>query len=161
MITNYLSPLEFRVSILRLPNVSFFVQRTSLPSVSTSPVETPTPFNKIYQTPDKLTYSNLDLTFIVDEHMENYLEIYNWINDISFPRDFREYKQIKESEAGTTSDITLHILNSHKNGNIEVTYINCFPISLSEITMDTTQQDVVYPEVTATFQYDSFSIRKI
>jgi hypothetical protein len=161
MITNYLSPLEFRVVIKRLPAVEFFVQRTSIPSVSAQPVEVPNPFNKTFRTPDKLTYSNLDITFIVDENMENYLEIYNWINNIAFPRDFKEYKQIQDSEQGIESDITIQILNSHKNLNLEAKFINCFPISISDVVLDTTQSDVVYPEATASFQYDSFSIRKI
>ena len=161
MITNYLSPIEFRVAIKRLPNVEFFTQRTSIPGISVSPVEMSTPFNRIYQTPDKLTYANLDLSFIVDEAMQNYLEIQSWINDIAFPRDFSEFKRIKEAEDSLQSDITIQILNSHKNLNLEAKFINCFPISLSEIMLDTTQSDLVYPEATATFQYDSYSIYKI
>lgn len=161
MITNYLSPLEFRVAVKRLPNVEFFIQRTSIPGISVSPVEIPTPFNKTFQTPDKVTFNNLDLSFIIDENMGNYLEIFNWITAIGFPRDFNQYKQIRESDEGTTSDITIQILNSHKNLNLEAKFINCFPISLSEVTLDTTQSDVVYPEASATFQYDSFTIEKI
>jgi hypothetical protein len=161
MITNFLSPLEFRVAIKRLPAVEFFVQRTSIPSISVNPTEVPSPFNRTFQTPDKLQYSNLDLTFIIDENMENYLEIFNWINAIAFPRNFNEYKQIADSEEGVQSDITIQILNSHKNLNLEAKFINCFPISISDVVLDTTQPDVTYPEATATFQYDSFSIQKI
>jgi hypothetical protein len=160
MITNYLSPLEFRVSIKRLPAVEFFVQRTTIPSISAQPVEVPNPFTKTFRTPDKLTYNNLDLTFIIDENMQNYLEIYNWISDLAFPRDYNEFKRISESQEGLVSDITIQILNSHKNLNLEAKFINCFPISISDVVLDTTQQDVTYPEATASFQYDSFSIRK-
>lgn len=158
MITNYLSPLEFRVAVKRLPNIEFFVQRTSVPSVSASPVEMPTPFNRTFQTPDKLTYGNLDLAFIVDEKMENYLEIYNWLNDMTSPRNFNEFKRIKESTEGLMSDISIQLLNSHKRPTLELQFVNCFPVSISDLILDTTQTDVVYPEVTASFQYDSFSI---
>lgn len=161
MISNYLSPLEFRVAIKRLPNVEFFVQRTSIPSISAQPVAMPSPFNKTFQGPDELQFSNLDLTFIIDENMSNYLEIFSWLNGITAPRNFNEYKTIEDSEYGLQSDITIQILNSHKNLNLEAKFLNCFPISLSEIALDTTQSDVVYPEATATFQYDSFSIVKI
>lgn len=161
MITNYLSPLEFRVAIKRLPNVEFFIQRTSIPGISADPAELPSPFNKTFQTPDKMTFNNLDLSFIIDENMGNYLEIFNWISGIASPRDFNQYKRISESDEGTISDITIQILNSHKNLNLEAKFINCFPISLSDINLDTTQSDVVYPEATATFAYDSFTIEKI
>ncbi len=161
MITNYMSPLEFRVIIQRLPNVEFFIQRAAIPGISGQPVVTQTPFNPIFSTPDKLTYSNLDLTFIIDENMQNYLEIYNWLTGIAFPRNFNEFKQIQESPEGLESDITIQILNSHKNLNLEAKFINCFPVSLSDVVLDTTQQDIVYPEATASFQYQSFSIQKI
>jgi hypothetical protein len=160
MITNFLSPLEFRVAIKRLPNVEFFVQRANIPGISAQPVEVQNPFRKTFRSPDQLDYSNLDITFIIDENMSNYLEIYNWISDTTFPRDFNEFKRISESDGGLDSDITIQILNSHKNLNLEVRFVNCFPISISDIALDTTQPDLIYPEVTATFQYDSFSINK-
>ena len=31
---------------------------------------------------EKLTYDDLTITFIVDENLENYIEIHNWINFI-------------------------------------------------------------------------------
>jgi hypothetical protein len=161
LIQNYLSPLEFKVSIKRLPHVEFFMQRTEIPGISASPVDVPYPYNRVYQTPDKLSFANLDLTFMIDENMRNYLEIFDWMNGISFPRNFDEYKKINESDDGKVSDITIQILNSHKNLNMEATFINCFPIGLSSVLLDTTQSDVIYPEATATFQYDSYSIKKI
>lgn len=161
MITNYLSPLEFRASIKRLPNVQFFVQRTNVPNISLNPVEQSSPFNRMFHTADKLQYANFDFTFIVDEKMENYLEIFNWMKGTSFPERFEQYKNLKESKDGIYSDITVQILNSHKNANIQINFINCFPISLSDISLDTTQTDIIYPEVTATFQYDYFDITRL
>ena len=139
----------------------FFTQKLSIPSISASQVEVATPFNKMFSTPDKLMFANLDLTFIVDEEMKNYLEIYDWMNGIAHPRDFTEFKKVDESQHGLESDITVLVVNSHKNPNMEVSFINCFPISLSEIMMDTTNQDVIYPECVATFQYQSFSIKSV
>ena len=76
MITNYFSPLEFVVTVKRLPNIEFFTQRTQIPGVSATPVAKPTPFNTMYETPDKLVYNNFDFSFIIDEKMNNYLEVY-------------------------------------------------------------------------------------
>jgi len=158
MITNYFSPLEFQVTIKRMPNVEFFVQRTAIPSVSGNPAEMPTPFNRLSITPDKLQYSYLDLTFIVDESLSNYMEVLKWIKGTTFPERYQQYKDLADSEHGIQSDITIIALNSHKNPVVKITFTNCAPISLSEVVLDTTQTDVVYPEATVTFSYDYFDI---
>lgn len=161
MITNYFSPLEFIVSVKRLPHIEFFTQRTQIPGVSATPVAKPTPFNIMYETPDKLTYNNFDFSFIIDEKMNNYIEVYNWIKGITFPQNYGQFKEINESKEGRFSDITVLVLNSSKNPSINITYKNCFPIGLSEVTLDTTSSDLIYPEATVTFQYDYYTIEQV
>lgn len=157
-ITNYLSPLEFELTITRLPNVSFFLQRAAIPGIAASPVPQPSPFNPTFHTPDKLTFDELQITFIVDEKMRNWLEIFNWMNGMAKPRSFGEFKELNESPEGLYSDITLLIKNSNKNPNIQVDFVNAFPLNLSDIQLDTTQTDIVYPEATVSFRYDTFSV---
>jgi hypothetical protein len=161
IVPNFFSPLEFRVTIKRLPNVEFFTQRSMIPSISTNPIVQPTRFNPVFQTPDQVNFSNLDLTFIVDEDLNNYTEIFDWMISSAFPENHNQFRQIANSEEGLFSDISVIIMNSKKNSNIEVSYKNCFPISLSDIQLNTTDQDVTYPEVTASFQYDTFSIKRL
>lgn len=160
LIPNFFSPLEFRVAIKRLPNVEFFTQTTSIPSITTAPVIQPTRFNPVYRTPDSVTFANLDLAFIVDENMNNYMEIFNWMISYSFPENHEQFAGIKKSTDGLISDISVLIMNSKKNANIEVNYRNCFPISLGEVALNTTDADVTYPQVTVTFQYDTFDITR-
>ena len=161
MITNYLSPLEFIVTVTRLPNVEFFMQRASIPGISSNPVSHSTPFNPVFEGGDKLNYDDLNLSFIVDENMSNYLEIFNWIKGYSFPENHNQYKNISESQNGLKSDISIKVLNSHKNPTVLIDYKDCFPISLSEVVLDTTQSDLVYPEATATFKYNYFNVTSL
>ena len=161
MITDYLSPLEFIVIVKRLPNVQFYTQRTIIPNISVAPIEYSTPFKPIYETGDRLQYGELNFTFILNEDMTNYIEIYDWMKGTSFPENFNQYRQLKESNNGIKSDISIKILNSNKNPTIQVDYYDCFPTDLSEVTLDTTQTDVVYPEATATFRYNYFTITKL
>jgi hypothetical protein len=161
MSLNYFSPLEFRVLIKRLPTVEFTTQQTSIPSISADPILQPTRFNPVFTTPDKVSFSNLDLSFILDEDMINYREIFSWIMLAAFPENHEQHEQIKLSQDGLFSDISILIMNSKKNSNLEVLYRNCFPISLGDVQLNTTESDVVYPQVTVTFQYDSFIIRKL
>lgn len=161
MINNYLSPLEFKILIKRLPNVEFFTQRAMVPSISTTPIQQPTRFNPVFRTPDQVNFSTLDLTFIIDEAMKNYMEIFNWIVSSAMTENHTRFNALASSQEGLFSDISIIILNSKKNPNIEVTYTNCFPISLSDIQLNTTDPDVTYPEATATFQYDTFDIKHL
>lgn len=158
MITNYLSPLEFQVTINRLPNVQFFTQQTNIPGISSSPVMIPTRFNKTFHSGDEVEFSNLDLTFVVDEKMENYREVFNWIIALNFPETHQEFSSLGND---LMSDISVIIMNSKKNPNIAFRFKNCFPISLGEISLNTTDSDITYPQVSATFQYDSFNIEML
>ena len=160
MITNYLSPISFTVSVERLPNVEFFTQRASIPGLNTVPVEQPSPLKVLYNTPDKLEYQDFDLSFIVDENMNNYREIFDWIEGYAFPDTTDQFKTLKESKYGLVSDITILIENSNRNSNLKVTFKDCFPTALSSINLDVTNQDVVYPECTATFRHNGFKIAK-
>jgi hypothetical protein len=155
---NYLSPVEFNLTIKRLPNTEFTIQRATIPSINLQAVNQPTPFNMIYQQADKLNYSEFRLTFIINEDMKNYIEVFDWMHGISSPQKYSQFKNLKESEDGLNSDITLLVLNSKKRPNILFTFYNCFPMSLSEINLDTTQTDIVYPEASVDFRYDYFKI---
>ena len=161
MITNFFTPLEFLVTINRLPNVEFYTQRAVIPGISANPVSYPTRFNKMYETPDELTFNNFEFSFIIDESMNNFLEVFNWMTSITAPKNFDQYKQLKYSDNGIISDITIIVLNSKKNSSIKINFKNCFPVSLSDIDLDTTRNDIEYPKATVTFQYDYYEIEKI
>lgn len=141
--------------------MEFFTQRAMVPSISTQPIQQPTRFNPVFRTPDVVNFSNLDVTFIVDEQMNNYMEIFNWIVSSTMTENHSRFESLSNSPEGLFSDISIMILNSKKNANIEVSYKNCFPISLSDIQLNTTESDVTYPEATVTFQYDTFGINRL
>lgn len=158
MITNYLSPVSFVISVERLPNVEFFTQKATIPGLSMAPTQQPSPLKTLYNTPDRLEYDALDLSFIVDESMGNYKEVLNWMEGMGNPVSTDQFKALKESQQGIYSDITLLIQNSNRNPNLRFTFKECFPIALSPISLDVTQQDVFYPECSVTFRHNGFTL---
>jgi hypothetical protein len=158
---NYFSPLEFQVTIDRLPSVQFFIQQSSIPAISSAPVKVPSRLNAIYQQGDEVDFSNLELTFILDEKLLNYTEIFDWIIGSNFPNTHKQFNELNDSSFGLYSDISILIMNSKKNPHIRLTYKDCFPISLSDVSLNTTESDVVYPQATAIFQYDTFAIERV
>ena len=159
--TNFLSPLEFVVTVKRLPEVQFFTQAVTIPSVSIAQVDQNTPFKIVPVPGDRLTYGELPLSFIVDESMSNYIEVYNWLKALSFNEEFPQFNNIKTSEYGILTDISLVIMNSHKNPNIEIQFRDCFPVNLCDIMLDTTQTDIVYPQATVSFTFRDFTITQL
>jgi hypothetical protein len=160
MITNYLSPLEFQVTVNRLPEVEFFTQTLEIPSVSAAGIVVDNPFNYTHITPNKVSYSNLNLSFIVDENMKNYMSVFYWMTGVGFPQNYKQFEDLQESEEGLISDISIIVMNSNKNPNIIVNFKDCFPVSLSPIKLDTTSPQLIYPTATATFTYTYFNIEQ-
>ena len=162
---NFLSPLGFQFTIRRLPNVELYIQSATLPSVSMAEVQVQTPFSRLYFNPDHLEYGEFSITFRVDENMNNYREIFNWMIGIAFPDNFNQHKTLVTRKQGDTSgifsDAQLTILNSTANPNIRVNFEDMFPTNLSEIVFDTRNTDITYAEATATFRHKRFTIVKI
>jgi len=161
MITNYLSPVGFTAHVSRLPNVEFFAQRAIIPGVNIQQVEHPSPIHRLYEYGDRLNYNELDLSFIVDEDMNNFLEMLTWMEGIGSPSSTDQFKNLEESKDGIRSDISLVINTSSKNANFRVTFYDCFPTSLSPISLDVTSSDITYPECSATFTYNYYKIEKL
>ena len=64
---NFLSNVEFRFILERLPNVEFYVQQINIPGVNSGYAERMTPFKSIYTPGDTLVYEDLAMTIIADE----------------------------------------------------------------------------------------------
>lgn len=162
---NFLSPLNFNFRLKRAPNLNFFIQKINLPSIGIKSTIQTNPFVNIPIPGDHLDYGELSVTFKVDEDLNNYLEIHNWIRAFSFPDNFDEYKQISVNQQYTgeslTSDLTLIISNSVKIPNYEVNFRNAYPTSLSALSFQTTDSTVDFITASATFKYLLYDIVKI
>jgi len=162
---NFLSPLNFNFVIKRAPYTNFFVQSVNLPGFGFVTPLQQTPFSNIPQTGDRLNFQDLEVTFKVDEEMQNYLEIANWLRSLGFPDNFDQYAGIKAQTPGsgqeTTSDLTLLISNAIKVPQFQIDFRNAFPINISRLNFQTTDQTVNYVSCTATFKYIFFDITKI
>jgi hypothetical protein len=162
---NFLSPLNFKFTIKKAPHVNFFIQKVNVPQITLNAPNVPTPFVKTPYPGDHIDYSELQITFKVDEDLKNYLEIHNWIKALGFPDNFDQYKEIQDKKSwtgdGIYSDISVMILSSTKAANYEVVYTDAHPVSLSGLVFGSTDEDVNYIEATASFKYTLYNIEKI
>ena len=161
---NFLSPLNFKFQIKKAPHVNFFVQKVNIADIALQEAVMPTPFVRIPYSGEHINYGRLSVSFKVDEDLQNYLEIHNWIKALGKPETFDEYLQIENKPIytgeGVVSDISLIVLSSSKQPNYEVTYIDAFPISLTGVNFNTVDSDVNYLEATVIFKYSYYDINK-
>ena len=67
---NTLYANHFKFEIERLPDLSFFVQSASIPSVSTGLALQTNPFSTIHHPGDRLSYGTFEVTYLIDAKLE-------------------------------------------------------------------------------------------
>ena len=142
---NMLSPGNFKITIdtAEFSNLEFFCTTASIPGLSVSALVQGYKNNKAYFPGETIEYSQFTLSFIVDEELKNYKEIYDWIT---------ENKTLEPK----FKDITLSILSNKNTTNKQILFHDCFPISLGELSFTTQDTAVDYITCEVTFQYNMF-----
>ena len=178
---DYTSPTQFRFLINQLPKVEYFTTEANIPGITLGDIELATPLKNIPLMGDKLTYEDLNITFIVDENLENYIEMHTLLTSIGFPSDRKQFsdfrsatsnvatntrgesKDIGDVKASTPeramySDAMLTILTNKNNPVVECRFRDVFPTSLSGLTYSQNQTDVEYLTASITFKYQIYEI---
>ena len=179
---DYASPTQFKFGIHQLPKVEFFTLSANVPGISADTVTQPTPYKDIPIVGDKLNYENLSITFLVDEYLENYISLHNWMTGIGFPTDRQEFRTFRDVTSNTPasgktpptdlvgkaipdralySDAYLMVLSNKNNAIVEVDFQNIFPISLGGLDFTQNVTDVEYVTATADFAYQIYEINTL
>ena len=161
---NMLSPTGFRFVLNRTPNVNYFTYSVPIPTLTLGEIDTENPNVRLPFPGDKLRFEPLSIRFRVDEDLQNYLEIHNWLLSLGYPEDISKSgygKGAYNTSGAVYSDGSLLILSSHQNTNLRINFKNLFPISLTELNFDASLTDIEYLEATATFRYSLYEIEKV
>ncbi len=166
---NFLAPIGFHFQVQRAPKVSYFGNMVNIPSVTLGVAEQPSYLKNIPLPGEKMEFDDLNLRFLVDEDLENYMEIQNWMRGLGFPEslseiyDLQQDTDVKQTDQGLNlySDATLTVLNSQNIAKFKVVFENLFPYSLSTLDFDATQTDLEYFTAEVSFKYTIYNIREI
>lgn len=161
---NKLQSNSFELVFLRIPHVKYTTQNINLPGISMESTRLSNPRHYSVIDSGKVSFEPLNLEFGVDENLENYYEIFNWITSINPPDDIEKYNKLIESfkistkkdEHNIFSDATLSILTNAGNYNISIIFKNMFPISLTGLDFTTTGSTPMKASVS--FEYTSYEI---
>ena len=161
---NYLSGIGFKFNLAKYPKVDFFSNSARIPELSLAITNQPTYLKDIDVPGEKLTYGDFTLRFLVDEDMENYMSVYNWLNGLGFPESAKDFKDLTTDKTGIRDmkeqfcDGTLRILNSNLREVAKVKFKDLFPISLTSLDFDATSSDVQYLTAEASFKYTIYEL---
>ena len=178
---DYADPTKFKFSITKLPKVEFFTTAANLPGINLGESIFPTPFKQVPVMGDDLTFDNLEIEFIVDEKLENYRELHQWLVGIGFPKARTQFSSFRKDEAqtfptvesvkgdvtnpGTPSgiqamfgDATLTVMTSKNNPVMEVRFSDLYPVALGGLAFNQQETDINYLTATATFTYKLYEM---
>ena len=161
---NFLSPVGFKFTLAKEPKVAFMCNSARIPEITLGIAKQPTYLKMIDVPGEILTYGDLTLRFLVDENMENYMAVHNWLTGLGFSETTQQYKELTTNDGGIRdsneafSDGSLSILNSNYRSTATVKFRDLFPVSLSSLEFDATPTDVVYLTAQVTFKYTIYDI---
>ena len=161
---NFLAPVGFKFTLAKEPKVDFFSNSCRIPEISLGTALQPTYLKDIDVPGDKLTYGDFSFRFLVDENLENYMKIHNWLTGLGYPETTQQYKDLTTNEDGIRdsleafSDGNLHILNSNYRDIAIVKFNDLFPVFLTPLEFEATDTDINYFTAEVTFKYTVYNV---
>ena len=166
---NFLSPIGFKFSLVKCPKVSFFANTAQIPGLNIQAAEQPTYLKDIPQPGDKMEFQDFTLRFLVDENLENYMQIQNWMRGIGFPDSLTEIYNLwsgntdfvdadPKNPDNLVSDGTLIVMDSTNNPQFMVKYNDMWPTELTSLQFDATPGSIDYFTAEVTFKYTIYEI---
>lgn len=173
---------KFALVFSKTKEFSLNVQQTALPSITVPSVKTDNPFIDKPLVGTKPQYSQLVATFVVDDVINSYGMINDWLRsfapiDMTFddsnqPRkefdsfrrelpDVYEYSPTKQNGSNDYYDeATLIVNNSSGIPELEVRFFDIFPVALSELPLDITAETDDQVLCTAAFEFWYYTIHR-
>lgn len=165
---NFLNPTGFKFILNRAPKTTFFSNSANIPGLTLGVANQPTYLKDIPIPGDKLDFDDFSLRFLVDENLENYNEISNWLRGLGYPESLAEIYEFQQSnpnleqprkgQLNLYSDGTLTVLTSNQNANFKIKFKDMFPYSLTTLQFDATENDIGYFTAEVSFKYTIFNI---
>ena len=162
---NYLIPNNFQFSIERVPTVGFFGSVINVPGMTLGVANQPNYLKMIPRPGEILDFADLELTFFVDEDMQNYLEIDKWLRGLGFPDSLQEIYDLQDNgnlpdkpTIDIYSDATLQINNNQMEPSFRVDFKDIFPYYLSPLEFNAQVSDVEFLQARVGFKYLIYNI---
>ena len=157
---NFLSPANYTFLIQKLPVLSSLITKVSIPGISLGTIKSPTTFRALQVPGNPLTFTEFNVTYKLDESLQAYTTLTNWLVGLGIPDTFQTYADLNAQPIanGKYSDASLTFLDSSKNPTVTMNFSSAFPVSASGFSMETSVNDIQYVEQTISFAFQSLKI---
>ncbi len=150
-LSNLFKGNAFSFKIARCPTVSSLSTAVILPSISMGSTEVPFPPLMSKDPGSRLTYSEMLVTFNLDENWNAYMECYDWLMDMRDPTT-SVWADIKQ-------DASIIVYNNSNKAILDISFSGCFPTNLDDIPFSAAESDNV--SMSVTFEYDYFKVNRL
>ena len=174
---DYADPTKFRFQCVKIPKVEFNTIQCNVPGITLTELVQPTRLQEIRIPGNDLTFEDLTIQFIVDEDLETYTQIHDWMAALSQMDSDDKYRalitegqdrmplsqQQTSTDAGRPgistpdgaifADAKLTVLTSRFISKIEINFQDIYPKSLSALDYNQNLTDTEYLIATCTFGY--------
>lgn len=163
---------HYRFVLDALPDLTFFVQSFTMPTVMAAVAQRPNPFTSIPEVGDHLTFGTFNVSYLVDNRFKTYFSLFYWLKGYGFPTS---YQDILDFEAARMKQVpnprprprelqktnaTLTVLQPDNDTAVaEVFFYDVFPSALGELAFETVESKPAMLKTLATFHYTDFNIR--
>ena len=180
---DYSQSNQFKVFFPIFPVTEWFVVRANIPNVVLGVADQYTPFVQVAMVGDHITYGDFNVTFIVDENLKNYMEMYNWVKNIGFPFSHDQFNKLErpdyQDRSGGTNynpetdtyskandrdlytDIILQIMTAKNNLVATCDIYEAFPTTLGAIEYSQQETDMTYATCEVGFAYTWFDVKPV
>ena len=165
---DYAQSSQFLVTLGNFPLAQYFCTTLTLPGVSVGRIDAGTSLANIPMVGDLMMFEDFTMTFMVDETLANYREIFNWLVNIGAPSNHTQFNKLSRADGvdmtgdrNLYSDIVITILSSKNNPVVKIQMFEAFPTSLTAIEYSQQETDTTYAECTCTFAYTYFTIEAL
>lgn len=100
-------------------------------------------------TGDRVIFDPLSVRFIIDENMDNYSKLFDWMVETVNVN----------SQSAMKKDLSLLIYNNSNNLNKTIQFIGAFPTSLSPVEFSSTNSDTQFLFSDVEFSIDYYRFR--
>lgn len=154
---SFLANNKYEFVIERLPNLVFFLQSVNVPDITLGSIVTSSPYAQIPRPSNLLSFGDLNLNYVVDENMESWFEIYNWIVNLGNPTSLDKLGKLTKvpgKKNSVMSDATLIVKSNANNPNIVFKFYDIFPTTLSGVQLTSSEgQEFLTSSITFTYTY--------
>lgn len=146
---NYTYARSF-VTFNSIPNSIYFLQKYNIPGFTIGSATQTTPYQNVPLPGDKVSFNDFNATFILDENMSVFIEMWDWISS--------------NNTENYIGDFSLHIFNNTaKNFVLRIDFIGGWISQMNEIQfVDSTTSDDTNPRLLdCLFKYAYYTPVKI